>query len=88
MPKLNWEKLNKASKVQTDHEQTKFENSYKQDFHLFNETGLWSLKGKHYGKPVKQLTLPYMEWVLDNHKSAIHHQIIEKELRRRDRNLK
>ncbi len=80
---FNWQKLRQDSKSQTDREQTMFETSHKQDFHMFNDSGLWSLKGKYYGTPVKKLPFHYMEWVLDNMKSPIHHQIITKEYYRR-----
>lgn len=83
MAKLNWEKLNQQSKAQSAFEQERFENSHKADFHLFNKAGLWSLKGKHYGKPIKTLPLSYLEWVIDNFGSAPHRQLAEKELRRR-----
>ena len=83
MAKLNWEKLHQQSKAQSAQEQERFENSYKADFHMFNKAGLWSLKGKHYGKPIKTLPLSYLEWVIDNFDSKLHRQLAEDELRRR-----
>jgi hypothetical protein len=82
MANLNWEKIHQQSRVQSTKEHERFENSHKQDYYIFLESGLWALKGKHYGKSVKSLPLSYLDWVIDN-VSGIHKDIAEIELRRR-----
>lgn len=81
--KETWQSLVKESNAQTRQERG-FVGHSARDFHMFNDSGLWTLKGKYYGEPVRKLPYSYMKWILENVNSSIHCQIIEKEMRVRN----
>jgi hypothetical protein len=51
-------------------------------YHMFKQTDRWTLFGKHYGTPINELSLSYLEWVMGNLQGK-HKEIAEKEFYRR-----
>jgi hypothetical protein len=85
MAKLDWEKLNRKSKVQSANEKCFVNNLTKE--HVRKE-GLWMQKGKYFEKNISTLPLDYLEWIIDNPKLRTHFKKqAQEELRRRYQNL-
>jgi hypothetical protein len=81
MAKLNWEKVKRQSDQQSARD-LEWNDPARKNFGMFVESGIWSLKGKHYGKSIKSLSVDYLGWVIDNI-TGIHRELAEKELYRR-----
>lgn len=81
MTKLNWEKLNQQSKIQSANERFS-SNIYNEEY--VREEGVWMQKGKYFEKPINKLPLDYLEWVIENPKMRTHFKKqAQDELRRR-----
>ena len=77
MSKLNWEKLNRQSRQQSYLDKTA-------DVSMnYDDLGLWSLRGKHYGTHIHKLPTDYLFWIIDNSTSGKYKGIAENEIYRR-----
>ena len=84
MAKLNWERVKRQSDQQSARD-CEWTDPVRKNFGMFVSAGIWSLKGKHYGKSIESLPLSYLDWVIDNI-TGIHRELAEKELYRRYNN--
>jgi hypothetical protein len=88
MAKLNWQKVKDQNSQRKNRNLSKDDNVRRADYAIFSKSGLWTLSGKHYGKPINELPLNYLEWIVDKSKSKTHRQLAENEIRQRFYNLK
>jgi hypothetical protein len=82
MAKLNWQKLNIQSKVQSINERTATPS-----YLNFDDNNLWALHGKYYGIHIGKLPTDYLFWISDNSTSGKYKSIAEGEIYRRYREL-
>lgn len=87
MARITTQKLVSQSRAQSRREHTiasdlerRHEYLAKQDFESSNR---WSVPGIHFGKPLDQLPIKYLFWILDNFDQGKHRQRAEGEIYRR-----
>ncbi len=80
--KLNWEKTRTEVQIAKYNKEQYQANEAKQDYYRLLEKGLWPIKGKHKGKPIKSLDTSYLQWIAQGF-SGEPQTVARNELRKR-----
>ena len=80
--RLNWDKTKTEVQIAKYNREQYEANEAKQDYYRLLEKGLWPIKGKHKGKPIKSLDTSYLQWIAEKF-SGEPQTVAKNELRKR-----
>lgn len=86
---IDWQTVQKRHKIYKENDQERKGWDHRaSDNAVLRKNKIWAVKGKYYGKPLSDLPLNYLGWIVDNFETiSIHRQMAAEELQRRYKDI-